>query len=513
MNNDDIIEGGQADFDFSQMTDREIEEACKALKSKGKYDDAIIGYRKLWSLRKNKWDAYYIIYCYRKSGEYEKAMEAQEYFEKKFSDFDRIKSEKKWIAYYELVENNELDSEITVSNFITTLNSNNKEDIKIKFKAVNYIVRHLIKIKDFKGAYKWLLNVNPLLLDNEPYQIGEKKINSDYDKFVGLTNTFISNYGTIEFINKYFQALNFKEDVKKYLWPSMNTNDENAFGRKILLEMILRNERFQKINHNVPLDITVSDLSHYTFCPVSFAIAKCNYGIIGKNLNVRTNTIDHRQNFLKKHSKYRNIEIDDRYKDISFLLTSQILVNNVTNPTPTIYHTNDNRLKGAPDYVLQSPTGEKYLLNEKFSKDTNEQMSMPFESDKLRVYAFLDDMENLDVSYGYLITWFWTINYQNGVIDGNEMPSIIIETRYHLQKIERRQDQKEWVEDMVVKVQSIMSSNEFELDIERQISPSKCKSCSQFKFCNHKTGQLTKVKFPYDFNEGGNKAEVYGEML
>ena len=129
-----------------------------------------------------------------------------------------------------------------------------------------------------------------------------------------------------------------------------------------------------------------------------------------------------RHKLIQKSKNYENtfadteIVIDEKCRgDFETILNSKILINNVTNPNPTVYSNSDNSLRGAPDYVMQHPQGFKYAITEKFSSISSSDSNIPFESDLIKHYAFIDELKTLDLKYGFFLTWYWQLkNIETG---------------------------------------------------------------------------------------------------
>lgn len=504
------------------MTTDEIKTLASQKKREGDIDEALNLYKQLWALEKNEWNGFYLAQCLRKSDNYTEARNLHNELEKVYPNFKPIQNDKLWLDYSEKIkdwQNPDLIKD--AENLLLRADKYDQQTSGVYTKTVLNVVKHLCYENNYDDAFKWLLKLDQSIISNSVFNYKGQIFPADRKVyFIRYADVLIQLRKHINYIEDCLKSLNFKQskilEFKNHILNDITFDD---YISRVKLARHIKNfqEEFHLRLKKAPKNIyrkdkttLVSDLSHYLFCPVSFAI--------NETFQIEANTtwekdewlgekklfID-RHNLFKRTKSYEETFMDseisvnsDLKSDFDYLFNSLIRVNNATNPNPTIYSNKTNDLKGAPDYVMEDGSGIKFAITEKFSSIYSADSQTPFESDLVKHYAFIDELTNADVKFGYLITWYWQLT--NIQTDNGNIKKKIIVTSYRLTKIESSQINSNKLNRAIALVNKFKNVNQIEIEGERISFPNKCLSCSVVSYCNHKTSNFNNVILPYDLN-------------
>jgi hypothetical protein len=504
------------------MTTDEIKTLAKKKKQEGEIDEALNLYKQLWEIDKNEWNGYFLALCLRKSGNYSEARELHKELEKSYPNFKPLQNDKLWLDYSEKIK--DWQNPDLVKDAETLLSRADKYDentSSIYTKTVLNVVKHLCFENNFKEAYIWLLKLDQSIISSSVYNYQGQTFPADRKVyFIRYADVLIQLNKHSEYIFDCLKSLNFKQskisEFKKHILEDITFND---YVSRVKLARHIKNfqEEFHLRIKKTPSKIykkdkttLVSDLSHFLFCPVSFAINE-TFQIEANStwekdewLGEKKLFID-RYNTLKRTKSYEETFSDseisvnsDLKTNFDYLFSSLIRVNNATNQRPTVYSNITKDLIGAPDYILEDGSGNKFAITEKFSSIYSADSQTPFESDLVKHYAFIHELKNANIKFGYLITWYWQLK-DIQTDDGSIKKKIIINS-YRLTKIESSQINSNKLSRAISQVNNFKKTNEIKIDGESISFPNKCLSCSVISYCNHKTGNLNNVILPYELS-------------
>lgn len=511
------------------MTLQELKAEATRLKEDQDFKEALPLYIKIWDLERNEWNGYRLAQCHRKIGNFDDAKEIYDFFETNFPTFKPILNEKLWLTYTEKIkdwENSNLieDAEILLSQ----TNQYDKYTGSIFIKTVIRVSRHFRSTGEHEKAFQWLLKLDQSVIANTVFTYHGTTYPADRKVYFILFADALFNLNKhIEYLEKCLITLNF-EGVKhtqflKHIIESITF--ENYVSRVKLAQFIksfqeeihLRKKQDFRFIYNDKKVLLISDLSHYLFCPVSYAINE-SFEIIAntswekdewlrekKYLNDRHRTFQKNKSYDDSFSD-TEITIDEKLKsDFNSILNSKLLVNNATNPNPTVYSNSSNSLRGAPDYVMQHQQGFKFAISEKFSAINSADSGKPFESDLIKQYAFLDELKTLDLKFGYFLTWYWQL--QDVETNENQIKKKIVITSYRLFKVDPSQENSRKLKRTIELVTSFKKTKTMDIDGNQISYANKCLHCSVISYCNHKTGKLNRISLPYNLSELKLKGE------
>lgn len=509
------------------MTTDEIKTLAKKKKQEGDIDEALNLYKKLWELEKNEWNGYFLAQCLRKSDNYTEARELHNELEKVYPNFKPLQNDKLWLDYSEKIKDwQNPDLVKDAEDILSRADKYDQYTSSVYTKTVLNVVKHLCYDNNYDDAYKWLLKLDQSIISNSVFNFQGQTFPADRKVyFIRYADVLIQLHKYTDYIEASLKSLNFTQskisEFKKHILDDITFDD---YISRVKLAKHIKNfqEEFHLRLKKAPSKIykkdkitLVSDLSHYLFCPVSFAINE-TFQIEANTTWEKDEWLGEKKLFIDRHNIFKRTKsYEETFKDseisvssdlksnFDYLFNSLIRVNNATNPKPTIYSNKTNDLKGAPDYILEDGSGIKFAITEKFSSIYSADSQTPFESDLVKHYAFIDELTNSNVKFGYLITWYWQLT--DIQTDNGSIKKKIIVSSYRLTKIESSQINSNKLNRAISLVNNFKKTNQIEIDGERISFPNKCLSCSVVSYCNHKTGNFNNVILPYDLNS--NKVE------
>jgi len=492
-------------------------EAKKQLKNKD-FSSAVDLYNQLWKSEKNEWNGYFLAQSYRKLKEFESAREIHEFIKKNYPNFKPIKNEKLWLDYDEKIIENWKNPKIEdeARKIIEQADQYDKYTNSIYIKTILKVVKYLLYEKNCSNAFEWLKKMDQSVINNTTYEYNGTIYPADRKiYFINYAEILIQQNSYEDYIEENLSSLGFEEIklslFKQKILDKITFSDSSDISNKALAiqikyfqeESSLRKKlNYTKI-YNPEKNTLVSDLSHYEFCPVSFAINetfKINNNTTWEKDEWQTKKKTLSDRFIDYKNK-KNIEQvlndtdiiwDDNTKnDFKTIFESSIIINNAINSKPTVVANTSKTLFGAPDYVFKHPEGYTFSLTEKFSSIYAADKGIPFYSDLVKHYAFIQELKSLNISFGYLLTWYW--NFED---NGSNTKKMKVK-KYRLFKIELDNNKIQQLQNTIERVHNFKKNKMIEVDANRISFPNKCLNCSVNIYCNHKTGKYTQVKLPY----------------
>lgn len=504
------------------MTIEELRIQAKKKKQEGEIETALDLYTQLWEKERNEWNGYFLAQCLRKTEKYEEARQLHNELEKIYPTFKPLQNDKLWLDYSEKIKdwkNPNLVSD--AEDILKRADKYDKYTSSVYTKTVLNVIKHLCYESDYNLAFEWLLKLDQSVISNSVFNFQGQTYPADRKVFfIRYADVLIHLDKHIDYIEMCFKNLNFKQnkqlEFKKHIIEDITFDD---YISRVKLARHIKNfqEEYQlrlktkpKQNFNEKKTTLISDLSHYLFCPISFAINE-TYPIEANTSWEKDEWLGEKKLFIDRHKIFNKsksyedtfkdceIEINPQLKsDFDYLLNSVLRVNNATNPQPTIYSNKTGDLKGAPDYVMQDSANTKFAITEKFSSIYSADSKTPFESDLVKHYAFIDELDKANLAFGYLITWYWQlIDVETN--NGNIKKKIAI-TSYSLTKIEKSQINSNKLSRALNQVNSFKANKKMEIDGDRISFANKCLNCSVVSYCNHKTGNFNSIELPYNLS-------------
>lgn len=282
--------------------------------------------------------------------------------------------------------------------------------------------------------------------------------------------------------------------------------------------------KFKELNTSY---VTATDLSNFTFCPISFSInktletEKIESAIIG--------TYQHERNILINYLRpFKSIQFTGfDFKEVEEQLSFSNLINeknktfiedvNNSNIVFSGHNLKENEKKyfknekgnyyGQPDYIFNNMiTNKIFVVEEKFQfvpKDpTNfEYSNYTFEEEQKilqkrnenyffenhinQLNSYIHGINDFPIDYGYLVYWKYELDAG--------FPYII---SCSVLKIDKTEQGRESFIEVFQKVSKTIRNKGGQFDIKKR-NPMKCSSCVSSVLCGHKTGRFNEFTFPY----------------
>ncbi|MCT4580102.1 MAG: tetratricopeptide repeat protein [Flavobacteriales bacterium] len=504
------------------MTIEELKVQAKKNKQEGNIETALDLYSQLWEKEKNEWNGYFLAQCLRKAENFEEARKLHTELEKIYPTFKPLQNDKLWLDYSEKIKDwNNQNLVSDAEDILKRADKYDKYTSSVFTKTVLNVIKHLCHESNYSFAFDWLLKLDQSVISNSVFNFHGQTYPADRKVFfIRYADILIHLDKHIDYIEMCLKNLKMKQkkqvEFKKFIIEDITFED---YISRVKLAKHIKNfqEEYQlrlktnpKQNYNEKKITLISDLSHYLFCPISFAINE-TYSVEANTSWEKDEWLGEKKLFIDRHkifSKSKSyedtfkdceIEINQQLKDDFYYLFNSVLrVNNATNPKPTIYSNETGDLKGAPDYVMQDTAKTKFAITEKFSSIYSADSKSPFESDLVKHYAFIDELDKANLDFGYLITWYWQLT--DVETNSENTKKKIVVTSYRLTKIEKSQINSDKLSMTLNQVNSFKKNKAMDIDGERISFPNKCLNCSVVAYCNHKTGNFNRIKLPYNLS-------------
>ena len=505
------------------MTVSELKDKAKKYKKENNFVKSIELYEELWKQEKNEWNGYFLAQVYRKSDNFQKARELHNHLAQTYPNFKPLKTDRLWLDYSEKIkdwDNPDLVSD--AKDILLKTNQHDEYESNIYIKTVLSTVRYLCYKNLHEDAFNWLLKLKQAKISNTGFLFNGQWFPADRKiYFVRLADILIILDKYKEYIDKSFKKLHFTSTkTKQFKSHLIDSITYGEYISRVKLARYIKNfqEEFElrekkKIvkKYNPNKTMSVSDLSQYLFCPVSYAINE-TYEIETNDTWEKDEWVGNRRNFIDRHrlfDKHKNYDkafddsdiiiSDDLKKDFDYIFKSKIMVDNVSKNLLQLFTDSQKSIVGAPDYILKSNDGTNYVVTEKFSGIYSADSKTPFDSDLIKHYAYLEKFDRMDLDFGYFITWYWElIDVETNT--GRIKKKIKI-TSYRIVKIERNNANSSKLNETLKRVKEFKRTNSMLVDADRISYANKCFSCSVFNYCNHKTGKFDQINLPYELTE------------
>lgn len=502
---------------------QELKTEATNLRKQDKHDEALPLYQEIWSQEKNDWNGYYLAQCYRKSGQYADAREIQNIIIQSSPYFAPIKNEALWLDYSEKIKNWQNDDLLSdATEILSKTNQNDQYLGTLYTKTVLAVVKRLIYDNDNQNALNWLEKLDFNLLTNSTYKYKDQYYPSDKKTyFIQYADLIIKLGKYSDFIEECLRTLSFSDNkfasFRKHIFESITYGDYISRVRLALYlkyfkeEIRLRKNNSVELNYNVNKVTLISDLGDFEFCPVSYSISE-TFNIPNNETWQKDEWLGEKKHLIHRYSDFKkNKSFNEAFKDstiqinqtlqndFSKFFNSELLLNNYDGSNTTYYSNPTNTIRGVPDYVFKDQSGKSFVVIEKFTKKTSEEITTAFSNDLVKIYGYINELTTLKLSYGFLIYWYWDLEDIHD--DQGRVKKKIRVKAYKIFEIKNTTQEKEHLRNTINKVQSFKQSKQFSVDGNRISHPNKCLNCSVVTHCCHKTGKFNLVRLPYNFNE------------
>lgn len=372
-----------------------------------------------------------------------------------------------------------------------------------KYKLMLYLLMKLgFKKDDFFGEY-----INFIINNYSKYKnIGNlKKIEIEYDgQKVSLPQNFNPRKRYIDMGN-YYKPEHFS--ILDFLTSEIRIKQEREFSKKQIL--------FDYV--------TASDISNFTYCPVSYSISKSiDYKLLLESTEI--GLIEHESSIIHNYFKSKNFVTEHQESIDSKLTKSYHELSEILSKSELIYsgHNVENRIKyfksksgkyiGQPDFILRKKdTNEYFIIEEKFQRVPREFVNYRNQGDEYFDNLEIDIIKKRNSDYFYNNHVNQIYSYIYGISDFNIISGILIYWKYevtngkpeihscNLKILEKNQTKKEELNQMYQKILQFSKTGLLDFNPNNR-NPSKCASCVNNFLCGHKTGNFSEINLPYNLN-------------
>ena len=496
------------------------EDADKFRKAKN-YQEALPIYKELWKQSKSSWIGYFIALCLRQLGELENCRQFHEELKALFPNNPQLERERLWLDYRQYVKDYRNDRFLEQAEEILGKTDQYSNDTsKIFIKTVLAVVQRLEDSPEKK--LKWLDKLDHKILDNNVFRIGDMDYPSDRKRYFIEYAKALRDLGQFQhYIANQMSKLGFwgskhndffKYMIDSFVYENYNKTFHVSIPKLALIiknlsdEISLLSKHDIDIFYNKDKKMSVSDLSHYLFCPASYAINR-TYKVYSQESwqtseweKKKLYLIDRHNLFLATKDlgivfKDTNIQLTEECKQkFLAIFESKIELNNVATQEPIIMTNEEKSINGAPDYIYRHPKGFRFVITEKFSHVGSSDFDIPFESDLIKHYAFLDKFKNYGLHFGLFLTWYYT--YEDIPDDNNSGKHIVI-LKYRLTKVKTDEKSISFLNKTIEEIEEFNKTETKHVEGMQLSHVKKCLNCSVISYCHHKTGRCDEIELPY----------------
>lgn len=284
------------------------------------------------------------------------------------------------------------------------------------------------------------------------------------------------------------------------------------------LEIKIKKNGLYDIIETDSIYISASDISNFTYCPVSFAISR---SIKYKTLTSAKIGLElHETSFINsmifnESNKERVTSIEEIFYDESFKTLSDILKNcdilysgHSQNDKVKYFKSSKGNFIGQPDFILRNRTTNKiFVIEEKYhyipkefinygntdyygdvhKKNRNErEKQVGYDNHINQLLSYVYGIADYEIDFGILIYWKYEIE---------ENKRNITKCSYRI--IKKNEEHRIILNKIYVKIKSFLRNKNLEFDITKR-NPKKCASCVNNILCGHKTGNYNDITLPYN---------------
>ncbi len=305
----------------------------------------------------------------------------------------------------------------------------------------------------------------------------------------------------------------FDEEGKSYkVENNLFVPSEYHLSDILMAELNIKaNKKFNLIERTPSTFISATDISNFTYCPVSWSISKA-YSL-PKSKAAVIGTSFHEEHRLINYSKLaKSVNVDRPWysptsKMWRFNLnsTTKDMMNDISNSVAVYaglsqenstshYFKGKDIYVGQPDYIFFNHRTKKYfVVEEKFHEASRNTSSPPrnttfFQNHLNQLLSYIYGILDYEISYGYLVYWEYTYSTNYDIREIKQVISKKINKNHDYQHTNLINIYKE--------MKQVMKKGKSMFDTSK-LSTSKCISCVNYMLCGHKTKQFNEYSFPY----------------
>jgi len=297
------------------------------------------------------------------------------------------------------------------------------------------------------------------------------------------------------------------DELEKYASRLRYSNTENQIDNIIdLLFSEIRIKRKKKLDRKPPNDfISATDIATFTYCPVSYSIAKSfkipksESAVIGSQLHDRGNILsivdinkklDNEPSYREHYTRIDLSYLVDNENEFFFdkIKSSELVYADYRNNEKSKVFTGENGVfVGRPDYIFKDIDGKYFIVEEKYkyhSPYENEKKNF-YDSHVKQVTSYIYGISEPRIDYGFLV--YWKYGFHN-----HDVRLYECRVKEFVRTATNKQDTVKIFKDL----QHFISKKQLRFDKSSR-NPKKCANCVYNIYCGHKTGYFEKLTLPY----------------
>jgi hypothetical protein len=322
----------------------------------------------------------------------------------------------------------------------------------------------------------------------------------------------------------------------------------------LMLECDIKSRGRYKILSPSKTLISATDISHFTYCPVGWSIAKTLQ--LPKLLSTQIGTSLHEQHKLLNFVPFRQsdgsvarperdlrtrageVDCDACTRELFSDLAESVavFVGTTSDDERKWYVGSDKRYVGQPDYIFFNARKDCYfVVEEKFHKiprppctdlppdwcathnydpdaiERTRQSTVFYDNHLNQLRSYIYGIRDYGPLYGYLVYWRYFFE-QHESYDEPSAYNLHIE-QVRSRKVSGKNDgDRNALRSVYSQIRTVMSIGGGTFNPEQR-SPTRCAGCVHSVLCGHKTGRYDAYSFPYDRSYLNTKRVPFPEEL
>lgn len=317
-----------------------------------------------------------------------------------------------------------------------------------------------------------------------------------------------------KFILSLVDQYGYKDSPHKEVFLDKLNLDNREWGHasKVIDMLIAWNRQrkfFKEKKVQVDAAATVQDFSQFVFCPASFAI-KSSFEL--ESVNEEELPEDAPLSYLLERIEdfaLENIPPDwdeayrhflfTQWRDFEKFNKMRLIYNGYSDDAEPLFFIANSKLHGRPHLIFQERDGKKVVVVEKlsYSQELPEKL---WPSQLMQALAFLYFFESIACDEICVIVW-----------KAKHYGAFRFNRPYRTHWIKKNKEVEKFVRSHYNEFVALRTKKNVPFNAQ-QISPNKCFKCSCRSLCNHKSGLINDLNWPYTTPEYSKKYPLYYSM-
>jgi len=244
--------------------------------------------------------------------------------------------------------------------------------------------------------------------------------------------------------------------------------------------------------------ITATDLSQYTFCPVSYSIGKSlkvdtpqsaiigtslhNIGLLARTEGVKKDAIESDSTKSEEYNLYEDAVIKK-------IINSPLIFSGHGAKKKQPFVNSKENYSGCPDYIFKDEDGKYFVVEEKFHmiKNNNENKYENFHlNHQLQIFSYIKNIQECKIDYGYLVYWYYDKDKEGNIYLFNVL-SLEIRLNEEIEILYSK---------VKASIEELLTNRLINFDTSK-LKQSRCVRCAVSKYCCHKNGRHKELTIPY----------------